>query len=148
MPEGKSKHPGMVKEAREKVTEMRRALNKAAPVIKSIVTAASNLKTSSEACDKTFKDQLAYCEKLVEKYVTKANQIADIEVDLEGAEDDKKAKAELLKKHKKADGEAEDIRLEYAEAVKLFLTLGGTVHEAQAEAASAVAKLDAIFDGA
>lgn len=148
MPEGKSKHPGMVKEAREKVTEMRRAVSKMIPLAKTIATSAANLKTLADACDKSFKDQLTYCDKLVEKYVTKCNEIADIEIDLEGAKGDKKAEAELLKKHKKADGEAEDIRTQYGEAVKVFITISDSIDEAGAAAASAIEKFSALRSGA
>jgi chromosome segregation ATPase len=147
MPAAKSEHPGLVKTAMEKFGTMKKGLGKLGPVVKDLGAAATALKSAADDADKAFKDQLSYCEKLIEKYATKANEIAEIEADLDDAKGDKKAEAELLKKHKKADGEASAIRKDYAQATEVFRTLSGLVESASERVATAAGRFAAIKTG-
>ena len=130
MAEGKSKHPGLIKAAMADMSELKSDVGKAGPELKAVGSAATALKQAGDTAEKSYKDQLKYCEKIVEKYATKVNEIAEIEEDLKGAKGDKKAEADILKKHKKADAEADDLRDEYNEAVKVFATLSEVVDKA------------------
>lgn len=147
MPEGKSKHPGLVKTASDTFSRMSKGLAKTYPTLKELSAAAAALRAAADEADKAFRDQESFCGKLIERYTEKANEIAEIELDLEEAKGDKKAEAPLLKKHKKADGEADDIRKEYGEAVEVFRTLSETVEEAASRIADAVAKFSAAKTG-
>jgi chromosome segregation ATPase len=147
MPAGKSEHPGLVKTAMDKFGTLKKGMGKLGPAVKEVGAAAAELKSAADDADKAFKDQLSYCEKLIEKYATKANEIAEIEADLDDAKGDKKAEADLLKKHKKADGEAEAIRKDYGQAMEVFRTLSGLVESASERVASAAGRFSAVKTG-
>ncbi|MFN0115730.1 MAG: hypothetical protein ACKVPY_13750 [Paracoccaceae bacterium] len=147
MPEGKSKHPGLIKAATQNVASLKSQVSKAGPALKGIVGAATGLKSAVDSSEKAFKDQLGYCEKVIEKYATKVNEIAEIEEDLKGAKGDKKAEAEILKKHKKADGEADELREEYNTAVQVFETLSDVINEATEAVTAAVGKFEGFSAG-
>lgn len=147
MPQGKSEHPGLVKTAMERFNTMKKGLAKTYPALKEISSSATALKSAADAADKAFKDQEAYCAKLIEKYATKANEIAEIEADLEDAKGDKKAEAELLKKHKKADAEATALREAYAKAMEVFQTLSDVVSEARGKVDGATDKFESARAG-
>lgn len=147
MAAAKSDHPGMVKAAMEKFGTMKKGLGKLGPVARELGAAASALKSAVDDAEKAFDTQLSYCEKLIEKYATKANEIAEIEADLEDAKGDKKAEAELLKKHKKADAEADKIRSAYGEATEVFRTLSELVEKASERVATAADRFTAIKTG-
>ncbi len=143
MAEGKSKHPGLIKAAMQNLGVMKNGVGRAQGQLKAISAAATSLAKMSGDTEKVFKDQLGYCEKVIDKYATKVNEIAEIEEDLKAAKGDKKAEAEILKKHKKADGEADALREEYNEAVKVFATMT----ETQRDAADKVAEAADAFIG-
>ncbi len=133
MPEGKSKHPGLIKAAMEDVASLKSEVGKAGPSLRALASAATAMLKAVDVADKGYKDQLGYCEKIIQKYATKVNEIAQLEEDLKAAKGDKKAEAEILKKHKKADGEADELRKEYNTAVKVFAALSDAL-DANAEA--------------
>lgn len=147
MPKAKSEHPGLVKAANDRLSALKKGLGKAAPLLKDLSAGAASLKAVADATEKNLRDQQTYCERLVEKYVTKANEIAEIEMDLDSAEGDKKAEAELLKKHKKADAEATALREAYGKATEALRTLFETVAEAREKIDTAADKLSAVEAG-
>jgi chromosome segregation ATPase len=147
MPKAKSEHPGLVKTAMDRLSTMKKGLAKTFPALKEIGGAAAALKSAADTAEKAFRDQQTFCEKLVEKYATKANEIAEIEADLDEAKGDKKAEAELLKKHKKADGEADGLREEYARAMEVFRTLSDVVSEARGRVDAATDRFEAAKAG-
>lgn len=147
MAKAQSEHPGLVKAANDRLSALKKGLSKAAPLVRELSAGAASLKAAADATEKSLRDQQTYCEKLVEKYVTKANEIAEIEMDLEEAEGDKKAEAELLKKHKKADSEATAIREAYGKATEALRTLFDTVKEAREKIDAAADKLASVEAG-
>jgi chromosome segregation ATPase len=143
MADGKSKHPGLVKTAMDAFSKMEKGLSKTYPAQKDVGNAATAIKSAAEATEKMFRDQQGYCGELIEDYATKANETAEIEQDLEGAKGDKKAEAPLLKKHKKADGECDDLRKEYADAMEVFRAMSDSLSDLRKQVDAAMDKLEA-----
>lgn len=147
MPEGKSKHPGLVKTAMDAFARLEKGLGKTYPALKDIAGVAGSLKSAADQTEKMFREQQAYCGKLIEDYATKANEIAEIEQDLEEAKGDKKAEAPLLKKHKKADGECDDLRKEYAEAMEVFRAMSDAISDLRSQLDAAADKFESARSG-
>ncbi len=147
MPELKSKHPGLIKAATDNAGVLKRGVGKSSGQLRDISGAATGLKQAADMADRTFKDQAGYCEKVIEKYATKVNEIAEIEEDYKAAKGDKKAEAELEKKHKKADGEADKLRDEYNTAVEVFETISDMVADAIGKMQAASEKFEKFTAG-
>lgn len=148
MAEGKSKHPGLVKAASDNVAMLKRKVATSGAALKEIIAAAGALQDACADAASGFKDQLGYCEKIIDDYKTKVNEIADLEEQLKEAKGDKNAEKDLLKKHKKADGEADALRDKYNTAVEVYQTLSEVVTGALDRAAAAGKKFEPLSAGA
>lgn len=135
----KSKHIELIKDAVEDVSNLRADVGRVGPALKALSAAATAAAKAADTAEKSYKDQLGYCEKIISNYATKVNEIADLEEQYRSAKGDKKAEAEIEKKHKKADAQADVLRKDYNTAVQVFETLSDVI-DATVEAFVAAAE--------
>lgn len=138
----KSKHPDLMKAAVEDVSNLRADIGRVGPALKALSAAAAAVTKAADTAEKAYKDQLVYCEKTIGYYAVKVGEIRKLEEDYENAKGDKKAEAEIEKKHKKADAQADAFRKEYNTAVQVFETLSEVVEKAVEAVVDAAEKVE------
>ena len=120
---GGSKHPKNVKRALDAVAAVKKTITKDSTHFTKTAKACSDAAAIAKAMPRDYDSVYRTLQQITEKYAEKAFLIQEAEEELASASGDRKKEAELKKKIKKLDAEAETISASYGEARKTFASL-------------------------